>query len=115
MCVNCPEPKEPAVQKAVSFKAWYIGGKTYEGDSSEWGKMPDDGLLAVKVFFSDGLSRVCSGNDWYGLLIIDADTWTVIHNNNEDNQERYPTALWKRGKWTSEKEMQAVSRALHGD
>jgi hypothetical protein len=76
--------------------------------------MPDDGMLAVKVFFNDGLSRNCAGNDWYGLLVSSPDTWTVIHNNNEDNEERYPTALWKRGQWTSEAEMHAVIGAMDG-
>ena len=106
---------EPTVQQAVRFKAWYVGGVVYEGDSSLWGRMPDDGMLAVKVFFNDGLSRMCSGNDWYGLLVISPDSWTIIHNNNEDNAERYPNALFKRGKWTSEAEMQAVNEALNGD
>lgn len=112
-CVGCPPPKEPKVQRAVRFRAWYTGGRVYEGDSSDWGKMPDDGVLAVKVFFNDGTARNCSGNDWYGLLLFDGGEWTVIHNNNEDNLERYPTALWKRGQWTSEAEMHEVERLMN--
>ena len=108
-CLDCPEPKEPTVQKAVGFKAWYVGGRTYDKD---WSRMPDDGVLAVKVFFSDGLSRMCSGNDWYGLLVLSPDSWTIVHNNNEDNLERYPNAIWKRGMWTSEEEMHRVSAEL---
>ena len=114
-CVGCPPPKEPAAQKAVRFKAWYIGGKVYEGDSSAWGKMPDDGVLAVKVYFNDGTARNCNGNDWYGLLLFDDQSWTIAHNNNEDNAKRYPTGLWKRGQWTSEQEMNAVVEAMGGD
>jgi hypothetical protein len=113
-CTDCGKQveRESEPQRAVRFRAWYTSGRVYEGDSSGWGEMPDDGVLAVKVFFSDGLSRNCSGNDWYGLLVLSPDAWTIIHNNNEDNLERYPTALWKRGKWTSEAEMQAVIGAM---
>jgi hypothetical protein len=111
-CVGCPPPKEPEVQKAVRFKAWYIGGFFFEGDSSAWGEMPDDGMLAVKVFFNDDTARNCAGNDWYGLLVLSPDSWTVIHNNNTDNDKRYPTALWKRGKWTTEDEMHQVIQKM---
>jgi hypothetical protein len=112
-CVDCPEPREPTVQRAVSFRAWYIGGKVYEGGSHDWAKLPDDGVLAVKVFFSDGTARNCNGNDWYGLLVVSPDSWTVVHNNNEDNEKRYPNALWKRGMWTSEEEMNRVAEAMN--
>jgi hypothetical protein len=113
-CVGCPPPPEPKVQRAEKFRAWYVGGRTYEGDASEWGKMPGDGMLGVKVFFNDGTARNCSGNDWYGLLILDVDTWTIAHNNNEDNEKRYPTAIWKRGQWASEAEMHEVEQAMNG-
>lgn len=92
--------------------AWYVGGSTFEGGRDEWGALPDDGVLAVKVCFNDGTARVCSGNDWYGLLQTSSDSFTIIHNNNEDNEKRYPNAVFKRGKWTSEEEMQAVNDAL---
>jgi hypothetical protein len=112
-CVGCQPPKEPTVQHAVGWKAWYIGGRVYESASSSWGDLPDDGVLAVKVFFNDNTSRNCNGNDQYGLLILSPDSWTIIHNNNEDNLERYPNAIWKRGKWTSEEEMNAVVEAMN--
>jgi hypothetical protein len=113
-CVGCPEPRPPTEQHAVSWKAWVVGGKVYEGDASSWSALPDDGMLAVKVFFSDGLSRVCSGNDWYGLLPCPDGVYTIIHNNDPlaENEKRYPSAIWKRGKWTSDAEMQSVNAAM---
>lgn len=69
-------------------------------------------MLAVKVFFNDRTARNCSGNDWYGLLILGVDSWTIIHNNNEDNEKRYPAAIFKRGKWTSEAEMREVDTLM---
>jgi hypothetical protein len=113
-CLDCPpvEESEKPPQHAVSWRAWYTGGRTFEGGSQDWSKLPDDGVLAVKVFFSDGFSRQCSGNDWYGLLVLSPDEWSIIHNNNTDNLERYPNALWKRGMWTSETEMERVNREL---
>lgn len=113
-CVDCPEPQPPVVQRAVRWRAWYVGGLTFEGGREAWNALPGDGMLAVKVFFNDGLSRNCSGNDWYGLLVVSPDSFTVVHNNQpiEENERRYPTCLWKRGQWTVESEMQAVNAEL---
>lgn len=76
--------------------------------------MPDDGVLAVKVFFSDGTARHCNGNDNYGLMLGSNGEWTIIHNDltQEENAERYPTTLWKRGKWVLESEMNEALRLM---
>lgn len=112
-CTGCQDnPEKQKQQHAERFKAWYVGGDTFQGCCEAWNDLPDDGCLAVKVWFNDGTARVCSGNDWYGLHVAPDGFWTLIHNNHEDNKIRYPDVVWKRGMWTSESEMQAVNDAL---
>jgi hypothetical protein len=95
----------------VKFKAWYAGGDTFQGCCDAWEQdLPGDGVLCVKVWFENGASRVCAGDDWYGLLRTPDGHWTIIHNRDtaQENARRYPTVAWKRGTWTSEVEMAAV-------
>jgi hypothetical protein len=115
-CKGCGEKREPVAgpQHATGFRAWYVGGSVYCGGPDEWRALPDEGVLGVRVCFSDGTARVCSGNDWYGLLSTSDGFWTVIHNNDSlaENEKRYPSAIWKRGLGTSDAEMQSVNAAM---
>lgn len=114
-CTGCNEPTNAAApQHAVRFKAWYTEGRVFEGCCKKWDALPEDGVLAVRVWFSDETSRVCSGDDWYAIVHFPDGFWTVIHNRESlsQNQTRYPEASWKAGRWTSEAEMQAVNAAL---
>lgn len=36
----------------------------------------------------------------------------ILHNNNEDNEKRYPAACFKRGMWTDEAEMHRVTAEM---
>lgn len=114
-CQGCIDPTKGHVkdQHAIHFKAWYVEGQTFQGCCDAWNDLPADGVIGVKVFFNDGTARNCMGNDWYGLFQAPDGFWTVIHNNAEDNAVRYPAVSWKRGMWTSEAEIHAVSAAMN--
>jgi hypothetical protein len=112
----------PAVQesqRAVRFRVWLsgflAGGEPITGSCPlDWAIVPDDGIQGVRVEFNDGTSRLCSGDDWYGVLASPDGSWTVIHNRDDarTNHRRYPDIAWKRGRWTSDAEIQAVGVAM---
>lgn len=97
-------------QQVTRWRVWYVGGATIDGQSFEdWRALPDDGVLSVMLWFADGTRRVQQGNDSYF-----ATAGGVFGHNDEtvaQVEARYEGASVKRGKWTTDHEMQQVARA----
>ena len=118
--------------RAIRWRAWVEdlgaqdGFTLHQGGLDEWADLPDDGIICVMIYFSQNapsgmpLRRIAHSSDRYFMFIGPDGNW-VIGDNNDDASEisrRYPTAVIKRGKWTSDALMQSIivtameSRAL---
>lgn len=95
------------------WRVWYIGGTTVDGETfDDWRGIPDDGVLTVMLWFADDTRRVEQGNDFYFA------TPDGVYGHNDDslavNKKRYPDASFKRGKWTTDAEMNRVAAEAIG-
>ena len=53
----------------MKFRAWYTGGRIFDGTTVEdWKALPDTGVLWVTVFRPDGGRNFYSGGDWYHIV-----------------------------------------------
>lgn len=89
----------------ASFRAWYTEGRVFDGETFEdWQALPDDGFLYGAVMSSDHTGRQMGGNDSY----FSTEDGIYGHSNDsvEEIERRYPGASVKRGKWTTEDELQ---------
>jgi hypothetical protein len=92
----------------IRWRVWYVGGDTYDGSTFDaWQQLPGDGVLTIMLWFEDGTRRVEQGNDFYFA------TPDGVFGHNDDqlevNEKRYPDALFKRGKWATDDEMNRVA------
>lgn len=98
-----------AAQDVVRWRAWYVGGQVFDGESFEdWRRLPDDGVLEVLVMFEGErrTSRFMSGNDRYWST--PDGVWAHSDDPHDEIAERYPGASIKRGMWTTDAEMNRV-------
>lgn len=98
----------------VGWRAWYVGRRTYTSARTAPEDLPDDGLLYVVEY--TGLDtpkrHLHSGHDWY--FWWHGPEGLVIGGNSdslEENERRYPGAVFVRGKWTTHEEMKRVRDA----
>ena len=108
----------------VGFKVWLTNEREFcSRDITDWARLPDDTLLAVRVFYTDHIpepgatfypSVVARVFEWYGL---DPETELLYCSRYEDlaNAERehpeVPEGYWKRGVWTTDEDMERVAAA----
>lgn len=90
------------------WRAWYTENRVFDGQGfADWAELPDDGVLSVMLWFADGTRRVEQGNDHYWA------TPEGIYAHSDDPldeiERRYPGASVKRGKWTTDAQMQRVA------
>lgn len=108
---------------AMGWRVWVedfdlaAGYRVYRGVQEDWALLPNDGVLCVMIYFDDNapsgmpLRRIATSSDSYFMFIGPDGHW-AIGDNNETVAEvliRYPGAIVKRGKWTSDQIMQRVS------
>lgn len=95
----------------VGWLAWYTEGRRYSSDETAWDDLPDDGALLFVVYFDrttpGGVrhKRILSGADYYfrqGPLLADT------NDPPDEIRRRYPGAVIKRGKWTTDDDMARV-------
>jgi hypothetical protein len=95
------------------WRAWYTEGRIFDGEGFEdWQALPDDGVLTVMLWFANGTRRIEQGNDSYF-----ATPEGIYGHSNETVAEiepRYPGASVKRGKWTTDAEMDRVTTEAIG-
>lgn len=102
-----------AAQDVVRWRVWYVGGEVREGKTfTDWQTLPDDGVLIVMLYHEDGTRRIEQGNDSYWATPEGA----YAHSNDpaEEIKRRYVGASVKRGKWTTDAEMQRVEAEAMG-
>lgn len=99
------------------WRAFYTEGREYSSINTRWSDLPDDGMLAVTIYYDEWsgdtqYSSVLSGYDWYfhnpetGLFGGNSDT-------RDENERRYPDACLKRGKWAPRHEAEAARKKAH--
>ena len=108
--------------KAIGWKAWVEtdADPFYEVHSSgliDWALLPDR-IQVVMLYLDENDKvedkpnrRICSGTDrywWYKG--VDGD-WSIYHGNEPVAQvlKKYPGAIIKEGKWTSDKVITTVT------
>lgn len=101
----------------IAWKCWYNDGteniQEYNSMEHCLEKLPDDGFQAMKLFYSDGGSRIMNGHDFYFFcthpsgLIFGA-------TNNENDISRYENAFVKRGKHIPDGMMNQINLLMYG-
>lgn len=89
---------------SIKWTVWYDGGRRFDSSDTRWEDLPDDGVLYVAVKRTQGYMGLC-GSDYYFK------SGEIVGMNNdppEDTLARYPGAVLKRGRWTTEDEMRDV-------
>lgn len=101
--------------RCIGWKAWYTGGRKFDSSRTAWADLPDDGALAIVIYFDERSAdrlpqrRIMTGSDYY---FRDGDIYGQNNETAEDNRRRYPNASFKRGKWTTDDEMQRINAEL---
>lgn len=100
----------------VGWRVWYTEGRVFDSRNCQWQDLPDDGVLILYLYYDewsgDGNVRHRQkflGDDWY-FHEPGTDLFGSNNDSLEENRERYPDAIFKRGKWTSFSEFQAVQQ-----
>ena len=104
----------------MRFRAWYSGGRTFDGrDSEAWKALPADGMVWVTVFRETGRTFY-NGGDWYYL---DGAELRYVPSRTWGQDEPRPTdvclACVKRGVGVPDDEFERIQlearRATYGD
>lgn len=109
--------------KVIAWKAWFAGGVVFCSDGVTWDELPDDGMLGLVTVFDERntangirLKRHVDGCDWYWQAPgLDGEPIFGYSDDDPDEiRDRYPGAVVKRGKWTSDPEMSRVIDEMNG-
>lgn len=96
-------------QTIARWKAWYTEDRVFEGTTfDEWESLPVDGVLSVILFHQDGTRRVMQGDELY----FSTPEGVYAHDSRysvDEVEKRYSGASVKRGKWTTDAEMERVA------
>lgn len=93
------------------WRAWFVGDSVISSADMDPDDLPRDRLLGVVEYlpFDTPKRYQHTGENWY--FWWQSPDGLVIGSNSdslEENQRRYPGAVFVRGKWTSHQEMQRV-------
>lgn len=91
----------------AGWRVWYTDERVFASDATDWRALPDDGVLVFVIYYDafsggDGSVRrrqILSGEDWY-FHVPDSDLYGANSDPLDENEARYPDAVYKRGKWT---------------
>lgn len=86
------------------WRVWYDGGRVFSSEDTAWGDLPADGVQHVAVYLGPG-RRDMAGCDYYFKA------GEVIGANNDnpgDIAKRYPGASIKRGRYTTDEELERI-------
>lgn len=107
----------------VGWKAWYTNGRKFDSSQTSWSDLPDDGAILIQLYFDKRgersrlpYRRVFLGDDYFWH--VPPDLWGSCRHAEmtpEEICERYPDAMIKRGKWTSEDEYKTIVDTAHKD
>ena len=100
------------MSKIIGFRAWYENDRIFDSKNTEWGDLPNDGLIVVMLYES---RRLKGDNGHYRIRMANSSFYWVVPPNildvfhdDEDPTERYPGAIIKLGKWVPHEEYEAV-------
>ena len=101
----------------ISWKCWYNNLEeqitVYNSTNTTLENLPSDGFQGMKLWFSDGTSKLISGNDYYFFYEHPSG---IIFGQTDDSEQsilsRYPDAVIKRGKYTTEGIMNTISNSM---
>jgi hypothetical protein len=75
--------------------------------------LPDDGFQAMRLWYHNGTGRYISGNDYY--FFSEHPSGLIFGQTNDSYEsivERYPNAIIKRGKHTSEEMIHYINNLM---
>ena len=80
----------------------------------EFADLPDDGLQGFIKFFEDGTRAFVTGYDWYFWVNHPSGVGILSANNDdpEETRSRYPGAVLKRGKHTTDEWIHQLDNLL---
>ena len=96
----------------IGWKAWYENDQFFESKTTDWKKLPDDGVLAVIIYSKfiqpnkENMRKVWDGYDYY---FTTPESGLEVFCSDEEPSKRYPGACIKRGKWVPILEMQKIN------
>lgn len=97
-------------KQVVRVKVFYED----EVRDDEWSGLPREGVQIVKLYYTDGTSRVIQGFDFYFKAQGTNDD-IYGSTNNEADIERYTNVVALRGRWLDDATFAAVERRAMQD
>lgn len=101
----------------IAWRCWYDDGtfipKEYTSINSTLDTLPEDGFQAMRLWYSNGGGRYMSGNDYY--FFAEHPSGLIFGQSNDSYDsivQRYPTAIIKRGKHTSDQMIHLIENTM---
>lgn len=89
------------------WEVWYDGGQHCTGSSTEWTDLPDEGVLIVVEYTTDGKRNVHHGRDYYllrGSTVMSFDSRSL----HGQLKEGIPRGAIKFGRWVTDEAWKAA-------
>lgn len=93
----------------TEWRAWYTDGRVFDSRSHAWRDIPLDGMLVLVVYYDEEDAhgrpkrKIFDHEDWY-FHEPGTDLFGTVRGPVDEHLPRYPGAVFKRGKWTTEEE-----------
>lgn len=101
--------------RITGWRAYFANGQILTSKTIQrWTDIPDDGLLGLVIFFSDGKKRRLTGGDYF-YLNTTQDKYGADSGLLQDLALKYPGSFLVRGYWTDDENMRRIEASMKGD
>ena len=94
--------------EVIRWEIWYADSSVYKSESSTWFEVPRIGVLALKLWFVDGVIRGVCGSDYY---FKSGGVFGSYNEPKSDINNHYPGAVVLEGQLVSDEQYHAVLKA----
>jgi len=109
----------------LGWRAWYTGGRVFCSATTPWGRLPDDGVLAVLLIMEPSTADLELGHAYHTRTVLQSDwyfrwqdsaTGDVVMGGHSDDRQamepRYPGVEVKRGRWVADHEWETLLKTV---
>lgn len=98
----------------IGWRAYFVSGAIYTSKSNAITDIPNDGMLGLVTFHSDGTKRRITGGDYY-YLDFAANKQGMDRGDIGIVALKYPGSILIRGMWTDEETQRACEARMKSD
>lgn len=101
--------------RITGWRAYFADGQILTSKTvRNWTDIPDDGMVGLVIFFSNGTKRRLTGGDYF-FLNLQEDKYGADGGKLLDLALKYPGAFLVRGKLTDDERMKAIEARMKSD